>query len=92
MLKKEYYRRQFKYFYLVTLTLKVTDQEKSTWLRFCKVLLKSTAAGPYRHTKDLVPLFDPKVHLFENSILKIMAQLHFSEIVQHLRMVSQCRW
>ena len=29
----------------------------------------------YRRTKDLVPLFDPKVHLFENSSLKIMAQL-----------------
>ena len=23
-----------------------------------------------------VPLFDPKVHLFENSLLEIMAQLH----------------
>ena len=29
----------------------------------------------YRRTKDLVPLFDPKVHLFENSLLKILAQL-----------------
>ena len=29
----------------------------------------------YRRTKDLVPLFDPKVHHFENSILKIMAPL-----------------
>ena len=29
----------------------------------------------YRRTKDLVPLFDPNVHLFENNILKIMAQL-----------------
>ena len=26
-------------------------------------------------TKDLVPLFYPKVHLFENSLLKILAQL-----------------
>ena len=30
----------------------------------------------YRRTKDLVPLFDPKVHLFENCSLQIMAQLH----------------
>ena len=29
----------------------------------------------YRCTKDLVPHFDPKVLLFENSSLKIMAQL-----------------
>ena len=29
----------------------------------------------YRRTKDLVPLFDPKEHLFENSLLKILAQL-----------------
>ena len=29
-----------------------------------------------RSTTDLVPLFDPKVHLFENSLLKILAQLH----------------
>ena len=29
----------------------------------------------YRRTKDLVPLFDPKVHLIENSLLKILAQL-----------------
>ena len=28
----------------------------------------------YRRTKDLVPLFDPKMHLFENSLLKIMAR------------------
>ena len=32
----------------------------------------------YRRTKDLVPLFDPKVNLFENSLLKILAQLHQS--------------
>ena len=30
----------------------------------------------YRRTKDLVPLFEPKVHVFENSLLKIMAQLY----------------
>ena len=30
----------------------------------------------YRRTEDLVPLFDPKVHRFENSLQKIMAQLH----------------
>ena len=30
----------------------------------------------YRRTKDLVPLFDPKVHLFENSFLKIVAHMH----------------
>ena len=29
----------------------------------------------YRRTKDLVPLFYPKVHLLENSLLKILAQL-----------------
>ena len=29
----------------------------------------------YRRTKDLVPLFDLKVHLFENSLIKILAQL-----------------
>ena len=29
----------------------------------------------YGSTKDLVPLFDPKVHLFENSLLKILAPL-----------------
>ena len=29
----------------------------------------------YRCSKDLVPLFDPKVLFFETSILKIMAQL-----------------
>ena len=29
----------------------------------------------YRRTKDLVPLFDPKVHILENSLLKILAQL-----------------
>ena len=29
--------------------------------------------GLDRRTKDLVPLFDPKDRLFENSILKIMA-------------------
>ena len=30
----------------------------------------------YRGMKDLVPLFDPKVTLFENSSIKILAQLH----------------
>ena len=30
----------------------------------------------YRRTKDLIMLFDPKVHLFENSLLKVLAQLH----------------
>ena len=30
----------------------------------------------YRRKKDLVPLFDPKVHLFENSLQKIMTQLN----------------
>ena len=34
----------------------------------------------YRRTKDLVPLFDPKVHLFENSISKILAQLKYGSI------------
>ena len=29
----------------------------------------------YRRSKDLVPLIDPKVQLFENSLLKILAQL-----------------
>ena len=29
----------------------------------------------YRRTKDLVPLFNPKVQLFENSLLKILAKL-----------------
>ena len=31
----------------------------------------------YRRTKDLGPLFDPTVHLFENSLLKMLAQLHY---------------
>ena len=30
----------------------------------------------YRLTKNLVPFLDPKVHLFENSSLKIKALLH----------------
>ena len=30
----------------------------------------------YRRTKDLIMLIDPKVHLFENSLLKVLAQLH----------------
>ena len=29
----------------------------------------------YRRTKDVVPLFDPKVNLFENSLLKMLAQV-----------------
>ena len=29
----------------------------------------------YRRTIGLVPLFDPKVHLFENSLLKILGKL-----------------
>ena len=29
----------------------------------------------YRRRKDLVPLVDPKVNLFENSLLKILTQL-----------------
>ena len=33
----------------------------------------------YQRTKDLVPLFDPKVNLFENSLLKILAQLSREE-------------
>ena len=33
----------------------------------------------YQCTKDLVPLFDP-VHFFENSLLKIMAQLLFKAL------------
>ena len=36
---------------------------------FCEIGLVSTS-------NDLVPIFDPKVHLFENSLLKILAQLH----------------
>ena len=31
--------------------------------------------GWYLRTNDLVPLFDPKVNLFENSPLRILAQL-----------------
>ena len=34
----------------------------------------------YRRTNDLVSLFDPKVHLFENSLLKILAQLQWNII------------
>ena len=34
---------------------------------FCEFVLVSTY--------DLGPIFDPKVHLFENSLLKILAQL-----------------
>ena len=38
-------------------------------------------------SKDLVPLFDPKVHLFENSSLKIMAKLHWAPMRnEHLGM------
>ena len=36
--------------------------------------------GWYRRTKDLVPLFDPKVHIFENSILKMLSQLLCSNL------------
>ena len=32
----------------------------------------------YRRTKDLVPLFDPIVHHFANSLLKILAQLQYN--------------
>ena len=32
--------------------------------------------GRYRRTKDLVPLFEPKVHHFENSLIMILAQLY----------------
>ena len=32
------------------------------------------------YQKILVPLFEPKVHLFENSILKIMVQLSVSSV------------
>ena len=35
---------------------------------FCKFGLVTT-----RRPEDLVPLFDPKVHLFENSLLKMLA-------------------
>ena len=40
----------------------------------------------YQHTKDLVTLFDPKVHLFENRLVKILAQLqaYFNELT-HLK-------
>ena len=30
----------------------------------------------FKKVQFVVPLFDPKVDLFENSLLKIMAQLH----------------
>ena len=33
-------------------------------------------------TKDLVPRFDPKVHLFENTLLKILAQLLWRYIIK----------
>ena len=39
------------------------------WNIFCSNL------AWYRRTKDLVLLFDLKVHLFENSLLKMLAQL-----------------
>ena len=32
----------------------------------------------YRRNKYLLPLFDPKVHLFDNSLLEILAQLLFN--------------
>ena len=31
----------------------------------------------YQRTKDLVPLFDLNVYLIENSLLKVLAQLHW---------------
>ena len=37
----------------------------------------------YRRTKDLVSLFDPKVHLFENSLLKSLAQLQGCELQEN---------
>ena len=34
----------------------------------------------YRRTKDLVPLFYPKVHIFENSLLNILAHLQYPRV------------
>ena len=50
------------------------------WQTFnCVGTVFANLAG-YRRTKDLVPLFDPKVHLFENSLLTILAQLQWVTI------------
>ena len=35
----------------------------------------------YRRTKDLMPFFDSKAHLFENSLLKMLAQLYLDDSV-----------
>ena len=43
----------------------------------------------YPRTKDLVPLFDSKVHLYENSLLKMLAQLQFA--LYNLPMFSYSR-
>ena len=40
----------------------------------------------YRLTKDLVPLLDPKVHLLENSLQKIVAQLQYHLFMQNFFM------
>ena len=47
----------------------------------------------YRRTKALVPPFDPKVHLFENSLLKLLAQLSKGSIylgVKELKSKKNC--
>ena len=47
----------------------------------------------YRRTNDLVPIFDPKVHLFENSLLKIRAQLIWLLLVPYpfyILYMTQC--
>ena len=38
----------------------------------------------FRLTKDVVPLFDPKVHLYEYGSLMIMAQLHGKTVINYL--------
>ena len=39
----------------------------------------------YRRTKNLVPPFDPKVHLYENSLPKIMVQLQWLSYFVRIR-------
>ena len=42
---------------------------------FCEFVLVSTCQRFSAAAKDLVPLFDPKVNLFENSLPEVLVQL-----------------
>ena len=55
--------------YWIYTYLLFTTEKKDNWITFIKNITK--------RTKDLMSLFDPKVHLFENSLIKILAQLQW---------------